>query len=114
MPLKNSAISSDGGSSFGEPTDWETDRESFHSKLRRYVSYDLLVLDDVGASKDTEWTEETLFVLVDNRYCCEKQTVFTSNQSLEGLAARIGERIVSRICGSCLVVVLDGPDRRTV
>lgn len=72
----------------------------------------LLVLDDVGAHKPTEWSEETLFRIVDGRYGEAKSTVYTSNFSLEDLIPRVGERVVDRIAEVSRVVRMSGKSRR--
>ena len=47
---------------------------------------DLLVLDDLGAEKTSEWVEETLNLIVNTRYNERRATIFTSNYP--DLAAR--------------------------
>lgn len=73
----------------------------------------LLVLDDLGAQKDTEWAEERLFQLVDRRYRDRKPTVVTTNLGEIQLPPRLKSRLCDR--GVSTVVQLDGslyPDRR--
>lgn len=74
--------------------------------------HELLVLDDVGAHKPTEWSEETLFRVVDGRYREAKSTIYTSNFSLEDLLPRVGERVVDRIAEVSRVVRMSGKSRR--
>jgi DNA replication protein DnaC len=57
----------------------------------------LLVLDDLGAEKATEWTFATLFELVEDRYTRELPIAVTSNLSAEQLDAAGYTRIVSRL-----------------
>jgi DNA replication protein DnaC len=45
--------------------------------LRPVMTADVLVLDDLGAEKTSEWVDETLNLIVNSRYS-EKRTVFTS------------------------------------
>ena len=40
---------------------------------------DLLVLDDIGAEKVTDWTLDVLFRIIDGRYRRKKPTLFTTN-----------------------------------
>ncbi len=82
--------------------------------LRNYTEPELLVLDDLGASRDSEFLEDALYLVVSSRYNDCKATIYTTNLSLEILAARIGERIVSRINGTCLILDLGSADRRAV
>ena len=47
--------------------------------LRPVMQADLLVLDDIGAEKTSEWVEETLNLIVNTRYNERRTTIFTSN-----------------------------------
>ncbi len=84
--------------------DWE-DRARFLSRLGRY---ELLVLDDLGAERDTEFSQETLFSVVDERYRAAKPLIVTTNLGLpelkhpESLAkSRVYDRLLE-ICGPVL------------
>ncbi len=76
----------------------------------------LLVLDDLGAERPTEWAMEELVRLVDARCAAGLPTVFTSNLRLGALRDRWGGdqgmRLASRVAGSCDIVEVAGPDRR--
>lgn len=50
---------------------------------------DLLIIDDIGKEKPTEWKLQTLFDIIDTRECNGLPTVFTSNYSLADLCERI-------------------------
>lgn len=82
------------------------------SEFRRYANAPLLVLDDLGAAKDTEWTEEINYRLINNRYEHGMPTLITSNVPVAQLGAKLGERVASRLVGMCQRVVLRGDDRR--
>lgn len=76
----------------------------------------LLVLDDLGAERPTEWAIETISRLIDTRYMVNKPTIITSNYKLgelrdvwEGIP---GARVASRIAGACKIIHFDGEDRR--
>jgi DNA replication protein DnaC len=47
--------------------------------LRPVMVADLLVLDDLGAEKTSEWVGETLNLIVNTRYNERRLTIFTSN-----------------------------------
>lgn len=70
---------------------------------------DLLILDDLGTEKVTEWVTEKLNILIDYRWLNELETVFTTNKLLSQLADRIRSRIKEGI-----TVVLEGPDYREI
>lgn len=80
--------------------------------LRPLLDVPLLVLDDLGAEKPSEWVVDRLYVLVNARYNAELVTVATSNYSLDELADRGYERMVSRLCEGSTVVRLSGADQR--
>lgn len=95
--------------------------ESTLSEKRRYMTCDLLVLDDLGKESASQWSVMTLFDLVNVRYEHMLPIVITSQYSLADLTerlARAGERetakaIASRIRESCAMVHLTGMDRRS-
>jgi len=66
--------------------------------LDHFSELDLLVLDDFGAERPTEWVMSNLYLIVNRRYENLKPTVFTSNFDLEELATHFGDdRVSSRI-----------------
>lgn len=78
-----------------------------------------LVLDDLGAERPTDWALEAIATLIEERYVGQLQTIVTSNYSPSDLIARlgrsdpiIGQRIVSRLVESCLIVTIDRGDLR--
>lgn len=80
--------------------------------LERYRKLDLLMVDDLGAAKVTEFVEESTYRLVNGRYEDMRPSIFTSNLAVGDLREAVGDRIASRLAESCTRVVLDGPDRR--
>lgn len=80
--------------------------------FQRYARASVLVLDDIGASKSTEWTEEINYRLVNLRYERELPTLFTSNLPPKELAEMVGDRVASRLMEMTRPVVLKGEDRR--
>lgn len=87
--------------------------------LRPVMTADLLVLDDLGAEKTSEWVEETMNLIVNTRYNERRVTIFTSNfQDIpdetepNSLLFRIGHRMRSRLHEMCEFVVMDAADYR--
>jgi DNA replication protein DnaC len=87
--------------------------------LRPVMRADLLVLDDLGAEKTSEWVEETMNLIVNTRYNERRLTLFTSNYEdipddtdPNSLLFRIGHRMRSRLHEMCDFVILDGADYR--
>lgn len=90
--------------------------------LRPVMEADLLVLDDIGSEKTSEWVEETMNLIVNTRYNERRHTIFTSNyedvperesdaQDFT-LKERIGFRIHSRLHEMCEFLEFDGADYR--
>jgi len=65
---------------------------------------DLVVLDDLGAEKMTEWAESMLYYIVDQRYRWRKPLIVTTNCDLEELEERIGTRTFDRLLEMCVLV----------
>jgi DNA replication protein DnaC len=89
--------------------------------LRPVLDADLLVLDDLGAEKTSEWVQETLGLVVNTRYNEKRPTIFTTNlrnsgdrEDLLSMTAQLGERTRSRLLEMCHDVEMDGPDVRDV
>lgn len=79
-----------------------------------YATVPVLVLDDLGSEKSSEWTEEYLCRLVNTRSEWERPTLFTSNVQPDQFGKRFGRRVTSRLIGMCTQVTMTGPDRRVV
>lgn len=73
---------------------------------------DLLLLDDVGAQRDTDWTDERLYALVHYRWEQRRPIVLTTNLDVTGLRKVLGARPYSRIVDDALVLHLAGRDLR--
>jgi DNA replication protein DnaC len=91
-------------------------------QLRRIVRVPLLLLDDLGAAKSSEWTEELTFRLLNWRCQNRLPTLITTNlppvrserihPQARVLRDMVGDRVLSRLSGMCEAVELTGPDRR--
>lgn len=79
--------------------------------LDKFLSAELLFVDDLGAGKQTEWTGDTLFRLVDHRWAHQLPTVWSTNLTPPQLAETVGDRVVSRLADATHVT-LQGRDRR--
>jgi len=80
--------------------------------INRLSNVEILILDDLGAEKTSEWVTETLYILIDERYSNMKTTIFTSNYHLSDLVGRLGDRVVSRILEMCRVIEIKTSDKR--
>jgi DNA replication protein DnaC len=99
--------------------------------LRPVFETDVLVLDELGAVRPTEWVWDTVSLILNSRYNDNRTTIITTNfddqpaagasgslsiarsaSRAETLGDRIGERMRSRLHEMCRVINLDGADFR--
>ncbi len=87
--------------------------------LRPIMTCDLLVLDDLGEERVTEWVAETMNLIVNTRYNANKPLICTTNyadiedpEEVNGLLWRIGFRMQSRLHEMCEFVELEGASYR--
>jgi DNA replication protein DnaC len=104
---------------------WEaTTTADLYARLRPRVGHDaerdlqtlarspLLLMDDLGAAKTSEWTEELTYRLINHRYEHLLPTLITTNLPTAELRTTLGDRVASRLAEMTERVVLTGPDRR--
>jgi len=104
--------------------------------LRPVFHAEVLVLDELGAAKPTDWVWDTVALVLNTRYNDKRTTIITTNYAdqppggvngsngsngaaramrEETLGDRIGERMRSRLAEMCVMVEMRGEDfRRTV
>src|SRR6266567_7684029 len=99
--------------------------------LRPVFEAEVLVLDELGAVKPTEWVWDTVSLILNSRYNDNRTTIITTNfddqpaagaggsisparaaSRGETLGDRIGERMRSRLHEMCRIVTLEGTDFR--
>ena len=87
--------------------------------LAPVLNADVLVLDELGASKPTDWVRDTMAHVINTRYNEKKFTIFTTNylderpnDREEALEDRIGVRVRSRLYEMCKTIMMDGKDYR--
>ena len=73
---------------------------------------DLLVLDDLGAERTSEYVLDRLYVLINKRYEDDAATIITSNKSLPELKQQLSPRIASRIAEMCVIMEFPEGDYR--
>ena len=78
-------------------------------------AYDLLIIDDLGVERSTEYAMEQMFTVIDSRYRSRKPMIITTNLKLDGIKhpsdlahARIYDRILER----CAPILFAGKDFR--
>lgn len=65
--------------------------------FRRFASYDLLVVNEVGVQIGSESERNLIFEIFDDRYERVKPTIVISNQDIEGLKRFLGDRVIDRL-----------------
>lgn len=78
-------------------------------------NYQLLILDDLGAERKSEFMQEMVFNIIDSRYRAGLPLIITTNLSLDEIKKPqdIGySRIYDRILERCFPVVVEGGSRR--
>jgi len=94
--------------SFNVVKTWRPDDEKVGEKqmttgdlLDYYNSTKLLVLDDLGAERPTDWTLHIAQLIINNRYENILPTIITSNLTLDDLSEQLDDRLASRIYEMC-------------
>lgn len=72
----------------------------------------VIILDDIGAEKTSDWVIERLYIIINRKYEDMIPMIFTSNCTIEQIHAKIGGRIASRIAGMSTFIKMSGEDRR--
>ena len=95
--------------------------------LRPVFDSEVLVLDELGAVKPTEWVWDTVSLILNTRYNDNRTTIITTNfddrpagavagprgaAREETLGDRIGERMRSRLHEMCRIIKMEGEDFR--
>jgi DNA replication protein DnaC len=89
--------------------------------LRPVLESEILVLDELGAAKPTDWVSDMISHILNTRYNERRTTIITTNYAdlaaggdaaEQTLGDRIGERMRSRLHEMCRVVRVEGEDFR--
>lgn len=83
--------------------------------LIRIQKTPLVIFDDLGAERSSEYALETIFLLVDERYRVRKPFIVTTNMTLDEMKhpADIGrKRIYDRVLERCVPLHFDGGSKR--
>lgn len=80
---------------------------NYHAVMRSLKTVPLLVIDDLGTEKSTEWAREKMDELINDRYLNERLVIFTTNLKPDQLGPRIASRMQEGV-----VITLSGEDYR--
>ena len=92
--------------SFSNPSE-DTDKI-----IRTAKEAKLLIMDDLGAEKPSDWVSEQLYMIINSRYEDMLPTIITTNCNTKELIERLGERTVSRIIEMTEPVTIKAIDYR--
>lgn len=102
--------------SYSKPNVIDDDGKTFTASeiiVNRYKDVALLVIDDFGVDKTSDWSYSMLYSILCHRYEWEKQTIFSSNYSLNEISKKLGDvRITNRIADWCRVIQMSGDFRK--
>lgn len=91
-------------------------RDAFTVDYTKILSgYDLLIIDDLGVERSSEYMQENVFNIIDARYRANKPIIISTNLTAEELKHPkdvMAARIYGRILEKCLPVRFEGIDRR--
>lgn len=80
--------------------------------LRLVRGAPLVVFDDLGAERDTEWSRDRLLALIEIRYDVMRPVLVSTNYDLDALRKRLGPRITSRLIEMCRMQKIAASDFR--
>lgn len=95
---------------------FNSDKESKQEIMAMLMKCDVLILDDLGAEKPSEFAAEFLYTIIDYRYSTWRRMVITSNCSNEELQERLGHlqggRILDRLKEACYKIPITAGSAR--
>jgi DNA replication protein DnaC len=97
--------------------------------LRPVFDVQVLVLDDLGAIRPSEWVSDTISLILNHRYNNKRTTIITTNYAAEyagkgarndaeriareeTLGDRIGNRMLDRLFQMCKIIEMQGDSFR--
>ncbi len=91
------------------------DRVSEMDIMRRLTRCDLLIIDDLGKERVSDWVEQTVYEIINTRYERNRSLIITTNMSLAEIRAKyanVGDAIVDRILEMCQGIRMVGDSWR--
>ena len=79
----------------------------------------LLILDDLGAENNTEWSKEKIYEIIDSRYRQSKPMIITTNLTKDQLRDKLTSgdgvtRTYDRLIEMCTPIEVKGPSKRVI
>jgi len=88
---------------------WEVKTEQ--DAIAEYTKPSVLILDDLGAEKTTDYSLTSLYLIIDERINNLKRTIVTTNLTLKEIEEKMDARVASRLSGM-KIIKLTMPDHR--
>jgi DNA replication protein DnaC len=73
---------------------------------------ELLIIDDLGTEQDTDWSNKTIYNIIDNRYRSGLPLIITTNINLKDIEDKYHKRTYDRILEMCIPVKNEGKSLR--
>lgn len=86
--------------------------KSEEGEILRFVQFDLLILDEIDAKRDTDAANLLLTEVINRRYNEEKPVLVITNQPFDNLAKFVGDRVDDRLHENAYVCSFDWPSFR--
>jgi DNA replication protein DnaC len=86
--------------------------EDADAAVERYLSCDLLILDDLGSELTSTMSQSALYTIINTRLISDKHTVISSNLSMDAVRKRYQPMIASRLEGEYRELTFVGQDIR--
>ena len=96
----------------GMPDMWSGERNAYIESFNRYK---LLIIDDLGVERETDYVMEQVYQIIDQRYKNKQPLIVTTNlgwQEIKNAETTKMQRIYDRIVEMCLPVQVIGNSRR--
>lgn len=100
-------MATDRNSRMDSESDWDG-----RGVIGQALDADILLLDDLGAERLTDYSRDQIYTLLDARYSNMQPTIITSNLKADVLRQHVGERMFSRLAQMCRTVEVVGEDYR--
>lgn len=96
-----------------EMTSYQSDKNQI---IQNLVDYPLLIIDDLGIERNSEFALEQVYNVIDSRYCKMLPLIVTTNLGLKEMKSPeqdvAHQRIYSRLLEMCVPIYFGGEDRR--
>jgi DNA replication protein DnaC len=91
---------------------WSKGTDTSEQKLIQDITrVPLLVIDDIGVERNTDWINERFYSILNGRMIAKQVTIFTSNCKIENL--KFDDRIINRIAKMTIPVAFPEKSIRT-